>query len=72
MKAAVGTATGSRSGKGTVGSNAETASYAMAPTAPPVNRGIPSIGRTRRRGTNARIAESGSATSATSIGRSGA
>jgi hypothetical protein len=54
MKAAIGTATGSRSGSGTVGSNAETASYASAPTAPPVNRGIPSIGRTRRRGTKAR------------------
>ncbi len=72
MKAAVGTATGSRSGSGTVGSKAETASYARAPTAPPVNRGIPSIGRTRRRGTNARMAASGSGTSATSIGRSGA
>ena len=50
MNAAIGTPTGSRSGSGTVGSNAETASYARAPTAPPVKRGIPSIGRTRRRG----------------------
>ena len=31
MKAAVGTPTGSRSGSGTVGSNADTASYAIAP-----------------------------------------
>ena len=72
MKAAVGTPTGSRSGSGTVGSNAETASYASAPTAPPVKRGIPSVGWTRRRGTNARMAASGSAPATVSIGRSGA
>ena len=71
MNAAVGTATGSRSGNGTVGSKADTASYARAPTAPPVKRGIPSIGRTRRRDTNSRMAASGSLTSAVSIGRSG-
>ena len=44
MNAAVGTPTGSRSGSGTVGSKAETASYASAPTAPPVKRGMP-VGR---------------------------
>ena len=60
MNAAVGTPTGSRSGSRTVGSKAETASYARAPTAPPVNRGMPSVGWTRRRGTKARIASSGS------------
>ena len=72
MKAAAGTPTGSRSGSGTVGSKADTASYASAPTAPPVKRGIPSVGWTRRRGTNARMAASGSATALVSIGRSGA
>ena len=72
MKAAIGTLTGSRSGSGTVGSNVETASYASAPTAPPVNRGIPSTGSTRRRGTKDRIAARGSAAGALSIGRSGA
>ena len=51
MKAAVGTPIGSRSGSGTVGSKADTASYEIAPTAPPVNRGMPSVGSTRRRGT---------------------
>ena len=71
MKAAVGTPTGSRSGSGTVVSNEETASYAMAPTAPPVKRGMPSLGSTRRRGTNERIASSGSAPPIVSIGRSG-
>ena len=70
MKAAVGTPTGSRSGIGTVVSKADTASYASAPTAPPVNRGIPSVGWTRRRGTNARMAASGSAPSSVSTGRS--
>ena len=72
MKAAVGTPTGSRSGSGTVGSKADTASYDRAPTAPPVNLGIPSIGSTRRRGTKSRMAARGSGTSDTSIGRSGA
>ncbi len=71
MKAAIGTPIGSRSGSGTVGSKAETASYEIAPTAPPVNRGIPSVGSTRRRGTKARIAARGSGASAVSIGRSG-
>ena len=72
MKAAVGTPTGSRSGSGTCGSKTLTASYARAPTAPPVKRGMPSVGWTRRRGTNARMASSGSAPSAVSTGRSGA
>ena len=72
MKAAVGTPTGSRSGSGTVVSKADTASYASAPTAPPVNRGIPSVGWTRRRGTNARIASSGSCAGDVSIGQVGA
>ncbi len=53
MNAAVGVPTGSRSGSGTLGSKSETASYARAPTAPPVKRGMPSVGWTRRRGTNA-------------------
>ena len=72
MKAAIGTRTGSRSGSGTLGSNDEIASYASAPTAPPVKRGMPSVGWTRRRGTNPRIAASGSAAGRVSIGRSGA
>ncbi len=71
MNAAVGAPTGSDSGSGTVGSNVDTASYDSAPTAPPVKRGMPSVGWTRRRGTNRRIASSGSGASATSIGRSG-
>ena len=71
MKAAVGTPTGSCSGSGTDGSNMEIASYARAPTAPPVNRGMPSVGWTRRRGTKARIAASGSPPSTVSNGRSG-
>ena len=71
MNAAVGTPTGSRSGSGTVVSNAEIASYASAPTAPPVKRGIPSVGWTRRRGTKARMASSGSVAATVSIGRSG-
>ena len=68
MNAAVGTSTGSAAGSGTVGSKADTASYASAPTAPPVKRGIPSTGTTRRRGTNARNASSGSAAPNRSIG----
>ena len=64
MNEAVGTPIGSRSGSRTVVSNADTASYAIAPTAPPVKRGIPSVGSTRRRRTNARMASSGSRASA--------
>ena len=71
MKAAVGTPTGSCSGSGTDGSNMELASYARAPTAPPVKRGMPSVGWTRRRGTKARIAASGSPPSTVWKGRSG-
>ncbi len=71
MNAAVGTPTGSRSGSGTVVSNADAASYEMAPTAPPVKRGIPSLGSTRRRRTNWRMASSGSGASLEDIGRSG-
>ena len=72
MKLASGTPTGSRSGSGTDGSNAAMASYARAPTAPPVKRGIPSTGTTRRRGTKARSAASGSGVSVATTGRSGA
>src|SRR3954452_13483512 len=72
MNDAVGTPTGSLSGSGTVRSKALTASYATAPTAPPVNRGMPSTGSTRRRVTNERIASSGSVTGDTVVGRSGA
>ena len=71
MNAAIGTPTGSRSGNGTLGSKVVTASYARAPTAPPVNRGMPSTGRTLRRGTKARMAASGSAAGVTSLGRLG-
>ena len=63
MKAAVGTPTGSCSASGTRGSNVLTASYDSAPTAPPVKRGIPSVGRTRRFGRKSRIAWSGSGAS---------
>ena len=71
MNAAVGVPTGSASGSGTVGSKIETASYASAPTAPPVKRGMPSVGWTRRRGTKARSASSGSGASTVVIGSSG-
>ena len=71
MNAASGTPTGSLSGRGTDGSNAPMASYESAPTAPPVNRGMPSVGSTRRRGTKARSAASGSGTSVVVTGRSG-
>ena len=60
MNEAIGTPTGSASGSGTDGSKVEMASYASAPTAPPVKRGIPSTGTTLRRGTKARSAASGS------------
>ena len=71
MKLASGTPTGSRSGSGTDGSNVEIASYESAPTAPPVNRGMPSTGATRRRGMKARSAASGSGASEVVTGRSG-
>ena len=71
MKAAVGHADRVASGSGTVGSNAETASYARAPTAPPVNRGMPSTGDDAAMGRNARSAASGSAAAETSTGSSG-
>ena len=71
MNAAVGVPTGSASGSGTVGSKIDTASYDSAPTAPPVKRGMPSVGSTRRRGTKPRIARSGSGASTVWIGSSG-
>ena len=71
MNAAVGTPTGSASGIGTDGSKIETASYDSAPTAPPVKRGMPSVGWTRRRPTNCRRAWSGSAASMVLEGSSG-
>jgi hypothetical protein len=58
-------------GSGTVGSKTGDASYARAPTAPPVKRGMPSVGTTAR-GTNARSAASGSGASTEVTGRSGA
>ena len=71
MNAAVGVPTGSDLGVGTVGSKIETASYASAPTAPPVKRGMSSLGSTRRRPTNERSACSGSGASSARIGSSG-
>ena len=71
MNAAVGVPTGSASGKGTDGSKIDTASYDSAPTAPPVKRGMPSVGWTRRRGTKRRRAWSGSGASNVVMGSSG-
>ena len=71
MKPPAGRRPGPCPGSGTDGSNAPMASYASAPTAPPVNRGMPSVGRTRRFGTKARSAASGSGASVVVTGQVG-